>query len=409
MTDFRAASTLTDHIAKTMQFYHPRCIDASGGFFHYFKDDGSIYDTSSRHLVSSTRFIFNYAMAFRHFQHPDYLQQVKHGLAFLREVHRNADTGAYAWQLQWKDGEKQIVDGNNHCYGLAFVLLAYSHALMAGVTEARDYIDETAQLMEEKFWQPEFGLYADQASEDWQILDDYRGQNANMHSCEAMIAAYQASGDLRYLHRAELIAKSITQRQAAQADGLIWEHYDRDWKIDWNYNLDDKANLFRPWGFQPGHFTEWSKLLMLLDGYADHLQGDSAWLLPTAEKLFAIAMETSWDKAHGGLCYGFAPDRSVCDGDKYFWVQAETFAAAACLAKRTGNQDYWTWYDKIWNYSWEHFVDHQHGAWYRILRNDNRKISDEKSPAGKTDYHTMGACYEALDVINGLGASAHHG
>ncbi len=25
--------------------------------------------------------------------------------------------------------------------------------------------------------------------------------------------------------------------------------------------------------------------------------------------------------------------------------------------------------------------------------------SDEKSPAGKTDYHTMGACYEVLNVL----------
>lgn len=404
--NFRSADTLHDHITTTMAFYHPRCIDASGGFYHYFRDDGSVYDSHSRHLVSSTRFVFNYAMAYRHFQDPEYLAQVKHGVQFLREVHRNAKTGAYVWQLNWNNGEKRITDGNNHCYGLAFVVLAYAHALMAGVSEAREYLYETIALMEEKFWQPAFHLYADQASEDWSVLDSYRGQNANMHSCEAMTAAYQATGDIKLLHRAETIARSITQTQAAQADGLIWEHYDRQWKIDWNYNLDDKANLFRPWGFQPGHFTEWSKLLMLLDGYAEYLQNDSTWLLPTAEKLFAIAMETSWDTQHGGICYGFAPDRSVCDGDKYFWVQAESFAAAACLAKRTGKEEYWQWYDKIWQYCWQYMVDHQHGAWYRILRNDNSKISDEKSPAGKTDYHTMGACYEVLNV---LGAFAHHG
>ena len=58
------------------------------------------------------------------------------------------------------------------------------------------------------------------------------------------------------------------------------------------------------------------------------------------------------------------------------------------------------WYDKIWDYSWTHFVDHKYGAWYRILTPDNRKYSDEKSPAGKVDYHTMGACYEVLNVIN---------
>ena len=129
------------------------------------------------------------------------------------------------------------------------------------------------------------------------------------------------------------------------------------------------------------------------------MQGDSTWILPTAERLFDIALDLAWDQEHGGICYGFAPDHSICDGDKYFWVQAESIAAAACLAQRTGKQKYWDWYDKIWQYSWTHFVDHQYGAWYRILDNSNHKISDEKSPAGKTDYHTMGACYEVLNVL----------
>ena len=60
---------------------------------------------------------------------------------------------------------------------------------------------------------------------------------------------------------------------------------------------------------------------------------------------------------------------------------------------------YAAWYDKLWAYSWQHFVDHEYGAWYRILTRNNRKYSDEKSPAGKVDYHTMGACYELLNVF----------
>lgn len=407
LPDFRSASTLIDHIRDTMRFYHPRCVDPSGGFYHFFKDDGQVYDTKTRHLVSSTRFVFNYAMAYRQFQLPEYLEQVRHGVAFLREVHRDPESGAYAWLLRWEGGQKSVVDANNHSYGLAFVLLAYSHALMAGMEEARAYLDETVALMEEQFWQEEFGLYADQASADWQTLDPYRGQNANMHSCEAMIAAWQATGNLEHLHKAERIAQAVTVRQASHADGLIWEHYDNNWNIDWDYNLDDKANLFRPWGFQPGHFTEWAKLLILLDDNRAHLRSDGAWLLPTAEKLFNIALDTAWDKEHGGICYGFAPDRSICDGDKYFWVQAESLAAAACLAERTGNEQYWTWYDAIWRYSWQHMIDHQNGAWYRILTHDNRAYSDEKSPAGKTDYHTMGACHEVLNVFKKMERPSH--
>ena len=99
------------------------------------------------------------------------------------------------------------------------------------------------------------------------------------------------------------------------------------------------------------------------------------------------------------MVYGNDREGGFYDEDKYFWVQAESLATAALLADRTGDTRYWDWYERLWDYSWRHFVDHRYGAWYRILHRDNSKYSDEKSPAGKTDYHTMGACYEALKVV----------
>lgn len=396
--NFRSPDVLLDHARHTMRFYHPRAIDPAGGMFHYFKDDGAVYDPAHRHLVSSTRFVFTYAMAYRHFGDQAYLDGLKHAVDFLRAAHRAPDGDGYAWML---DG-RAIEDGTQHAYGEAFVLLAYAHATLAGMEEARPWIGETFALMERRFWNAADGLYADEASQDWSVLSSYRGQNANMHTCEALLAAHAATGERRYLERAWTVAYNITQRQAARCGGLIWEHYDTDWQPDWKFNIDDPENLFRPWGYQPGHFTEWAKLLLLLEARGKGvLDQDLEWLLPTAEKLFKIAVEKGWDGQHGGLCYSLAPDLTVCDAHKYFWVQAESAAAAAMLAARTGNPEYWTWYERLWEYSWTHFVDHQHGAWYRILDRENRKLSDEKSPAGKVDYHTMGAAYDIVAVLKG--------
>ena len=402
--NFRSASFLRVHILDTMAFYDGRCTDPSGGFYHYFKDDGTVYDRTTRHLVSSARFVFNFSMAARRFSDAPWLASARHGLRFLREHHRNPQTGGYAWQLKFEHGRKEVLDDTNHCYGLAFVLLAHAHAAMAGVSEARPGIAETFDLMEQHFWQPAHRLYADEASADWK-LGSYRGQNANMHTCEAMLAAYEATRDERYIERAAVLADSVTRRLAAHDKGFIWEHYrvdDRtgDWAPDWGYNRHDKSNIFRPWGYQPGHHTEWAKLLLILDRFQP-----SDWLLPRARQLFAAGTEHAWDSTHGGLYYGIANDDKdpskfvVCDADKYFWVQAESIAAAALLALRTGEGGYWDWYDRLWSYSWRHFVDHVNGAWYRILAVDNRKYSDEKSPAGKTDYHTMGACYEVMSAL----------
>ena len=175
----------------------------------------------------------------------------------------------------------------------------------------------------------------------------------------------------------------MTRRQAAKADGLVWEHYDADWNIDWDYHRDDPKHLFRPWGFQPGHQTEWAKLLLIWNSAA-RARPPQDWLLPTATHLFDTALARAWDEQHGGICYGFAPDGRVCDDDKYFWVQAESLAAAALLHARTGTAVYRDWYEKLWAYAWRHFVDHEYGAWYRILDRGQPQTRRRKKP-GRQD------------------------
>ena len=401
LPDFRSAAFLRQHLRDTMAFYDPVAADPSGGQFHFFLDDGTVYNPRTRHLVSATRFVVTHAMLYRTTGEARYQVGMRHALHFLRSAFLDPATGGYAWLIDWQDGCATIQDAMRHCYGMSFVMLAYARAFEAGVPEARDWLAEAFQTAEKHFWQPAAGLYADEASTDWQ-LTSYRGQNANMHACEAMISAFRATGEHRYIERAEQLAQGICQRQAAlsahalapAAEGWVWEHFRADWSVDWDYNRHDRSNIFRPWGYQIGHQTEWAKLLLQLDALLP-----AEWHLPCAQRLFDTAVERGWDAEHGGLYYGMAPDGSICDNGKYHWVQAESLAAAAVLAVRTGDERYWQWYDRIWAYCWAHFVDHQHGAWFRILHRDNRNTTREKSNAGKVDYHNMGACYDVLGVV----------
>ena len=106
-----------------------------------------------------------------------------------------------------------------------------------------------------------------------------------------------------------------------------------------------------------------------------------------------------WDEIHGGIVYGIAPDGGICSDLKHFWVQAESFAAAWRLYNVTQDETYLRDYKRIWQWSWDHMVDHQYGAWFRVMNRDGSPIDDKKSPLGKTDYHTMGACWDVLGVI----------
>lgn len=389
--NFYSRTFLAEHCASIYSFYEPNIIDNAGGYFQNFYDDGSLFDKDVRHLVSSTRIIVNYALAVKYLGQTQHLDKIKHGLNYLETVHWQEEAQGYAWTI----ANNAPSDMTQQAYGYAFVLLAYAASYKAGVITSNEKLDKVFELLEQRFWQAEYGLYADELSTSGE-LSPYRGQNANMHICEAMIAAHQATGDDKFLQRAQTVAKNICQMQAAKTNGLVWEHYHDNFEPDWDYNKDDPKNLYRPWGFQPGHQTEWAKLLLLLNELAPE-----AWLVEKAAEFFDRSYQQAWDKEHGGLIYGFDSQGNWCDTDKYFWVQAESLAAAAMLYQQTNDEKYLQQYNALWQYCWDNFIDHEHGAWYRVLTLKNTKYSNEKSAAGaKCDYHTLGAC---LDVYNRLG------
>lgn len=224
--------------------------------------------------------------------------------------------------------------------------------------------------------------------------------------CEALIAAYEATQDVRYLNRAQVLVETYTQTLAAKANGFVWEHYTVDFEVDWEYNKNDITNIYRPWGFQPGHQSEWSK--NLLNIYR-HNPENNSWMVEKAKQLFDGIWKLSYDSEHGGLVYGFGPDMKWCDEEKYFWVQGESMATAALLYQATGEAKYVERYVNLWRYCWHHWVDHKHGGWIGFKKTrDNRSFDDKKAVAGgKCDYHSLVACIEALRAFQPNTASCN--
>jgi len=390
--NYKDKNFLINHAIQLIEFYTNNVKDYEhGGFYCAYLDDGSVYDKDIKDLISLTRFIINFSIGVMLTNKKEYKDFARHGLEFLEVVHKDH---VYDGYHQVASKSTPII-GNKMTYGQAFCLCAASYALRAGIKEAYLLVTRIYDFLEEKLWDKKFELYVDECSNDFKEVIPYRGQNSNMHMTEAMLVAYEATNEKKYLDKAYKLAYQIIMKLTEQSEGLLWEHYNQNWEIDWEYNKNDPKNLYKPYGFLPGHFTEWSKLLLILERY---IKED--WLIKKAEFLFKKAVEIAWDELNGGFNYTFDKNYNILDNERYYWVLSETFAAAAVLALRTKNDYYWEIYNKCWDYSYKYFVDHKYGGWYRILSKNNQPLSDKKSPPGKTDYHIVGACYEVIRSLD---------
>ena len=178
---------------------------------------------------------------------------IEAGLRALREGHKDQTHGGYIWSFD----AKGPCDAKKLAYGHVFVLLAAASALQAGFDEAYDIISDVCDTLDTYFWDGTVGRFRDEFNSDWTPFSTYRGMNANMHGAEALLAAYEATGESHYLDRAGQILDFFVGFIAPQYDWRIPEHYDEDWNVDLHYEGNP---MFRPSGTTPGHSFEFARL-----------------------------------------------------------------------------------------------------------------------------------------------------
>ena len=305
---------------------------------------------------------------------------------------RLRDPNAGGWYAAVDDSGP--VDSAKVCYAHAFVVLAASSAVRAGLEGGSALLDEATSVFLERFWDDEAGLCVDTWDASFSALDPYRGINANMHAVEAMLAAADVTGDLAWLERAGRIGAFVV-RQASGNGWRIPEHYDEAWTPLPDYNDDRRDDPFKPYGATVGHALEWSRLLLNLEAAAREADLgsvlDAADWSGAAQALFAHAVTDGWavDGADG-FVYTTDWTGTPVVRDRMHWVAAEGTAAAAALWARTGDPTYAASYERWWDYIAATLIDRERGSWHHQLDETNRPIATVWP--GKPDiYHAYQA------------------
>ena len=255
-------------------------------------------------------------------------------------------------------------------------------------------------------------------SRDFGECEAYRGVNANMHSVEACLAAFDAQLSLgvaanderaaRWLARANSILGFVLDL-AGRHDYRIPEHFDAHWQVLWDYNENDKTHQFRPYGATVGHALEWARLachaLAMNQKYGvdagEHYARD-------AYGLFRQSLGNWHGDGAAGFVYTTDFQGVPIVRERMHWVLCESIGAAVALdgvnaadapvgdlglaeayvATGLGGE-FSYWYEQFIAYADRYLIEAP-GRWHHQL--DTENLPAEGIWAGKPDiYHAFQA------------------
>lgn len=319
---------------------------------------------------------------------------VDHGVTALLPDGLLHDAEHGGWYASTRPDGSPAVD-DKRAYEHAFVVLAASSAVAAHRPRADALLDDALQVFEQHFWREPDGRAVDVWDRTWTTLEDYRGANANMHTVEALLAAWDVARDPRWLGHALRIVERLVHEVARAWAYRLPEHYDATWQPVPDYNRERPADPFRPFGVTPGHLLEWARLCL----YLRHALGAEApaWLLDDARSLFDVGVHDGWHvDGHEGFVYTTDFDGRPVIRERMHWVVAEAVCAARALHLATGDPTYAAWYHQWWEHATDRFVDAD-GSWRHELAPDQSGPSPVLVPsstvwAGRPDvYHAYQA------------------
>lgn len=333
--------------------------------FAWLDDDGRPEPDQGPQLWITARMTHVFALASLRGR-PGAGRLVDHGLAALTGAFRDAEHGG--WYSALTPAGEPASTGKA-AYDHAFVVLAAASATAAGRAGAAELLQEALTVVEEHFWRPDEGRCAESWDRDWTTPEPYRGANSNMHMTEAFLTVAAVTGDTRWLDRALSIAERLVHRATRENGWRLPEHFDAEWRPLPDYNAERKNDKFRPYGSTPGHWLEWSRLLLHLEAaLRDAGQPAPDWLPEAARSLFAAAVDVGWaPDGQPGFVYTLDwADRPVV-ASRLHWVLTEAIGAAAVLRERTGEPQYERWYRTFWDEAVARYTDRGRGSWVHEL------------------------------------------
>jgi N-acylglucosamine 2-epimerase len=163
----------------------------------------------------------------------------------------------------------------------------------------------------------------------------------------------------------------------------------------------DGQRLDTPQGrvMSPGHAIETAWFLMEV---ARRRQDHS--LARRAARILDWSFERGWDRQYGGLLYFVdvdgKPSEYLEHDMKLWWPHSEALYGTLLAYHLTGDDKYAQMYERVHQWTFDHFPDAEHGEWYGYLHRDGSLSTTLKGGMWKGPFHIPRAqlfCWKLLD------------
>ena len=356
-----------------------------GGYFTCLEREGGVFDTD-KFVWLQARQVWTFSMLYNQVeQKEEWLLFAKHGAAFLEQFGRDEE-GNWYFSLN-REGQPLIQPYN--IFSDCFACMAFAQLNKAtGNPHYGRIARETFKNILERQDDPK-GIYN----------KHYPGTRSLKNFALPMILC-NLSIEIEHLLDEEVVEETI--ERCIEEVMTVFYQEDRGLILE-NVTMDGFfSDSFDGRLLNPGHAIEAMWFVMDL---GDRLNQRD--LIEQAVSICLKTLEHGWDSRFGGIFYfmdvkGHPPQQLEWD-QKLWWVHLETLIALLKGYQLTGNEECWTWFEKVHNYTWQHFPDPAYGEWYGYLNRQGEVLLPLKGGKWKGCFHVPRGLLKCWQILESLG------
>lgn len=378
------------------------------GFYGSISSSGQADAEAPRSIVMTSRFLWTYSAAARHFKNPALLKMADFAYRTIVSKYWDSKNGGVYWSVL-PDGtpcvsKKQIYGEAFCCYGLCEYAAAIKELRQDVLSEeAMNYALDIYNFLEQYAFDSKDGGYLEACAQNWSPTDDMilspkdmncpKSMNTNLHVMEAYTNLYRTLpvvfSDAKAI-RAEVgdslaALVRLTVEKILQPDAHLGMFFDMKWNP-----LSDEISY--------GHDIEaswllWEAACELKD---EELKSE---IKKTVIKVAETALNEGFDHENGCMenFLRSEPEGKVRDRTRVWWNQAEAMNGFYNAWEMTGETKYSDACHAEWNWILNHQTDRTNGEWWNEVDvNGNPVLTEDKGGNWKTSYHNGRTCLELL-------------